>query len=97
MIRFCFFFFSGSGVLGVWYEAGADCFCFAGEGVMAFPAVLFDGEAAFGVGVKVPVGGCRTDVEECGRNEMRFKLCVYALVLVFVLFLIISATSSLRA
>lgn len=84
--------------MGVWYEAGADCFCFAGEGVMAFPAVLFDGEdAAFGVGVKVPVGGCRTDVEECGRNEMRFKLCVYALVLVFVLFLIISATSSLRA
>ena len=68
MIRFCFFFFSGSGVLGVWYEAGADCFCFAGEGVMAFPAVLFDGEdAAFGVGVKVPVGGCRTDVEECGN------------------------------
>lgn len=68
MIRFCFFFFSGSGVLGVWYEAGADCFCFAGEGVAEFPAVLFDGEyAAFGVGVKVPVGGCRTDVEECGK------------------------------
>ena len=35
---------------------------------MAFPAVLFDGEyAVFGVGVKVPVGGCRTDVEECGK------------------------------
>lgn len=35
---------------------------------MEFPAVLFDGEyAAFGVGVKIPVGGCRTDVEECGK------------------------------
>ena len=73
MIRFCFFFFSGSGVLGVWYEAGADCFCLAGEGVMAFPAVLFAGEdAAFGGGVEVPVGRCRADVVECGRDGMRF-------------------------